>query len=183
MKIRAIGDFMATDADMNDGENVEGQQIQPIDDEIGDKVKREIEMETETEANLMDLPFVAFDPVEGNEASGRDCATVSASLEESSGQKQNSRAFDKRFKCINCAFTSHKKGDLNRHQLVHDGIKPFKCEYCDYAARQKTHLIQHQRTHDRQKLLGVARDSKDGWFNCVCIVINASRDGVTSVLT
>ncbi|KAJ7991162.1 hypothetical protein DPEC_G00294390 [Dallia pectoralis] len=45
------------------------------------------------------------------------------------------------FKCFPCA------SKLQRHSLVHTGLRPFQCLTCGKTFRQATHLKVHERTH------------------------------------
>uniref|UniRef100_A0AAY5KRE0 C2H2-type domain-containing protein n=1 Tax=Esox lucius TaxID=8010 RepID=A0AAY5KRE0_ESOLU len=45
------------------------------------------------------------------------------------------------FKCFPCA------SKLQRHNLVHTGLRPFQCLACGKTFRQATHLKVHERTH------------------------------------
>ncbi|XP_070698525.1 zinc finger protein 770-like [Pempheris klunzingeri] len=48
------------------------------------------------------------------------------------------------FQCLKC-FPSASK--LQRHEMVHTGLKPFQCPICGKAFRQAPHLKTHERTH------------------------------------
>lgn len=52
------------------------------------------------------------------------------------------------FQCLKC-FQSASK--LQRHEMVHTGLKPFKCPTCGKAFRQASHLKAHERTHCKKK--------------------------------
>ncbi|XP_034381478.1 zinc finger protein 850-like isoform X2 [Cyclopterus lumpus] len=52
------------------------------------------------------------------------------------------------FCCLKC-FPSASK--LQRHEMVHTGLKPFPCVLCGKAFRQATHLKSHERTHCERK--------------------------------
>ncbi|XP_044023152.1 zinc finger protein 135 isoform X2 [Siniperca chuatsi] len=52
------------------------------------------------------------------------------------------------FWCLKC-FPSASK--LQRHEMVHTGLKPFQCLICGKAFRQASHLKTHERTHCERK--------------------------------
>ncbi|XP_038584481.1 zinc finger protein 770-like [Micropterus salmoides] len=52
------------------------------------------------------------------------------------------------FRCLKC-FPSASK--LQRHEMVHTGLKPFQCVICGRAFRQAPHLKTHERTHCERK--------------------------------
>ncbi|XP_042356816.1 zinc finger protein Xfin-like [Plectropomus leopardus] len=63
--------------------------------------------------------------------------------------KQNpGNAQHKCFQCLKC-FPSASK--LQRHEMVHTGLKPFQCVLCGKAFRQAPHLKTHERTHCERK--------------------------------
>ncbi|XP_037602115.1 zinc finger protein 770-like [Sebastes umbrosus] len=52
------------------------------------------------------------------------------------------------FQCLKC-FPSASK--LQRHEMVHTGLKPFQCVSCGKAFRQAPHLKVHERLHCKRK--------------------------------
>uniref|UniRef100_A0A3B4UQ71 C2H2-type domain-containing protein n=1 Tax=Seriola dumerili TaxID=41447 RepID=A0A3B4UQ71_SERDU len=52
------------------------------------------------------------------------------------------------FQCLKC-FASVSK--LQRHEMVHTGLKPFQCPTCGKAFRQASHLKTHERIHCKRK--------------------------------
>ncbi|XP_044739008.1 zinc finger protein 525-like [Chrysoperla carnea] len=63
-------------------------------------------------------------------------------------QKMNDK---KRHLCNHCGKTFSIKPQLDRHELIHMGIKPFKCNQCSLSFRQKSHLQTHHLTHTGEK--------------------------------
>lgn len=53
----------------------------------------------------------------------------------------------KNFGCINCGLKLKSKYSLNRHLLIHDGIKQHACTFCSKSFAQKTELNKHMRCH------------------------------------
>ncbi|KAM7403270.1 hypothetical protein PAMA_003952 [Pampus argenteus] len=63
--------------------------------------------------------------------------------------KQNTANVEhKCFQCFKC-FPSASK--LQRHEMVHTGLKPFQCNTCGKAFRQASHLKTHERSHCKNK--------------------------------
>lgn len=52
------------------------------------------------------------------------------------------------FQCLKCFVSASK---LQRHEMVHTGLKPFQCVLCGKAFRQAAHLKTHERTHCERK--------------------------------
>ena len=46
---------------------------------------------------------------------------------------------------VKCVATSlfPSLGNLKRHMLVHEGVRPFPCQFCKKAFGQKSHMISH----------------------------------------
>lgn len=44
-----------------------------------------------------------------------------------------------------------RKGDLQRHTMLHTGERPYKCEVCDKSFSQKPHLLSHQSVHTGER--------------------------------
>lgn len=51
------------------------------------------------------------------------------------------------FFCILCNKTFSKMFSLNRHMLIHNGIKNHKCDHCGYCFVQKSDLDRHKTIH------------------------------------
>ncbi|XP_041810253.1 zinc finger protein 770-like [Chelmon rostratus] len=54
-------------------------------------------------------------------------------------------------KCSQCLKCFPNASKLQRHELVHTGLKPFQCLTCGKAFRQAPHLKTHERTHRERK--------------------------------
>ncbi|XP_022070630.2 zinc finger protein 770 [Acanthochromis polyacanthus] len=52
------------------------------------------------------------------------------------------------FQCLKC-FPSASK--LQRHEMVHTGLRPFRCLICGKTFRQAPHLKTHERTHCKRR--------------------------------
>ncbi|XP_044231775.1 zinc finger protein 91 [Thunnus albacares] len=74
---------------------------------------------------------------------------VTVKKTQSAKSKQNTdNVKHKCFQCFKC-FPSASK--LQRHEMVHTGLKPFQCHMCGKAFRQASHLKTHERFHCKSK--------------------------------
>ncbi|XP_029901087.1 zinc finger protein 493-like [Myripristis murdjan] len=58
---------------------------------------------------------------------------------------------DTQHKCFQCFKCFPSASKLQRHEMVHTGLKPFQCPLCGKTFRQATHLKVHERTHNKLK--------------------------------
>uniref|UniRef100_A0A8C5WKM3 Zinc finger protein 770 n=1 Tax=Leptobrachium leishanense TaxID=445787 RepID=A0A8C5WKM3_9ANUR len=56
-------------------------------------------------------------------------------------------------RCERCDKVFPSRSKLERHLLIHMGLRPFVCAQCGRSFRQKTHLKVHQLTHSQKKTL------------------------------
>ena len=49
-------------------------------------------------------------------------------------------------------FLFRENAKLNRHKLVHTGVKAFKCDYCHQTFSLRHNLKMHEKTHTRTDL-------------------------------
>ena len=54
---------------------------------------------------------------------------------------------EKSYKCNQCEFASHQKGDLKNHILIHSGLKPIACNLCEYKTTTRSSLGTHMKSH------------------------------------
>lgn len=54
--------------------------------------------------------------------------------------------------CDVCGKYYQNKAKLERHKLIHSGIKPFECEICKKRFNQKANLKSHMVTHVKDQL-------------------------------
>lgn len=79
----------------------------------------------------------------------RKVSKVTVKRTQTAKSRQNpGNARHKCFRCLKC-FPSASK--LQRHEMVHTGLKPFQCILCGKAFRQAPHLKSHERTHCERK--------------------------------
>ncbi|TRM68192.1 hypothetical protein BD626DRAFT_481035 [Schizophyllum amplum] len=55
------------------------------------------------------------------------------------------------FPCPTCHKEFKRKGDLNRHKALHNGIRPHICFVCGKAFSQQSGLNTHKNTHTKEK--------------------------------
>ncbi|KAM8916751.1 uncharacterized protein AB9W97_020797 isoform 1-T3 [Spinachia spinachia] len=65
------------------------------------------------------------------------------------GPMQNPR--NVQHKCLRCSKSFPSASKLERHEMVHTGLKPFHCVFCGKAFTQAAHLKTHQITHCERK--------------------------------
>lgn len=53
--------------------------------------------------------------------------------------------------CSICQRSFTRKGDRNRHEIIHENKKPFECEYCSKTFAQRSALNTHLNTHTRKR--------------------------------
>ncbi|XP_057317041.1 myoneurin-like isoform X2 [Hydractinia symbiolongicarpus] len=53
--------------------------------------------------------------------------------------------------CSECFQTFKKRAALERHMMIHRGIKPFQCHFCNQRFRQKHHLQGHIMLHTGER--------------------------------
>ncbi|XP_076089283.1 uncharacterized protein LOC143059646 [Mytilus galloprovincialis] len=70
-------------------------------------------------------------------------------------------------KCDICGKVFKDRRGLDRHEVVHSGVKPYQCAICERSYTQKGHLQQHQRMHT---------DREDPWECEYCFKISQRSD-------
>ncbi|XP_063412835.1 zinc finger protein 62 homolog [Mytilus trossulus] len=70
-------------------------------------------------------------------------------------------------KCDICSKVFKDRRGLDRHEVVHSGVKPYQCAICERSYTQKGHLQQHQRMHT---------DREDPWECEYCFKISQRSD-------
>ena len=73
-------------------------------------------------------------------------------------QKTHQKARTRDFKCSKCNKTFLTKGDMQKHEPVHDG-KTWECQICDYVTTLKRYLLRHQKMHLQR--------SENSSFKCI----------------
>lgn len=58
---------------------------------------------------------------------------------------------EKHFKCPICNKRFSQKANLERHEMVHTGVKPHKCNICDLKFSQSNNLKRHMQTQHMQQ--------------------------------
>ena len=54
---------------------------------------------------------------------------------------------ERKFKCEFCDYRGTCRGHIERHMVVHTGLKPFKCKWCDYRSNQKGNTGNHEKLY------------------------------------
>lgn len=47
------------------------------------------------------------------------------------------------YTCDTCGYVTARRGDYNKHILIHSGIKPYHCTLCNYKTTEKCRLNRH----------------------------------------
>ncbi|XP_068574192.1 zinc finger protein 770-like isoform X2 [Cebidichthys violaceus] len=76
-------------------------------------------------------------------------STVSVERTQTANSMQNPG--NVQYKCFQCLKCFPSASKLQRHEMVHTGLKPFHCVLCGKAFRQASHLKTHERTHCERK--------------------------------
>ena len=59
---------------------------------------------------------------------------------------------EKKFKCDFCDYRASCMGHIDRHMVVHTGLKPFKCQWCDYRSNQKQNTKNHEKLYCKYRI-------------------------------
>ena len=57
------------------------------------------------------------------------------------------------FPCPDCGKSFPRKSELERHYMIHSGVKPYKCQFCDQSFRQRPHIKRHLYVHHHEQLI------------------------------
>ncbi|XP_040917491.1 zinc finger protein 770-like [Toxotes jaculatrix] len=113
--------------------------------------KKDVEIHTGSDVisakHLDQTPSIVI--VHNNDKRVSKVCKVDVRRTEAAKSMQNSgKVQHKCFHCLKC-FPSASK--LQRHEMVHTGLKPFQCPTCGKAFRQASHLKTHERIHCKRK--------------------------------
>ncbi|XP_035706668.1 zinc finger protein 423 isoform X2 [Folsomia candida] len=59
--------------------------------------------------------------------------------------------------CNVCGMTFTRRAHLNRHMLLHTGIKPFTCDICNLKFTRKDHMFAHKVKHEKEHKIQCAQ--------------------------
>lgn len=77
---------------------------------------------------------------------------------------------NKPHRCTTCGKGFQFSSALNKHVLIHTGLRPHECPVCDKCFKQKAHLKEHMRVHNAEKD-----------YNCPVCKKGFSRNGILRV--
>ena len=115
---------------------------------------------------------------------------------ESVDDTPNSKRF--RYKCLECDFSSNKKGNLTEHTRLNHGGKKFKCDQCDFNCLTHGGLYLHQKavhlgirfkctqcSYEGTQEVNLKRhiESKHGTIQYCCKLCNAKTKGLWYIET
>ncbi|XP_035530622.1 zinc finger protein 770-like [Morone saxatilis] len=103
------------------------------------------DFERQTGSDVVDEPHASKE----NEAHLRKFSKVTVKRTQTAKSTQNPGHV--RHKCSRCLKCFQSASKLQRHEMVHTGLKPFQCALCGKAFRQAPHLKTHERTHCEKK--------------------------------
>lgn len=63
----------------------------------------------------------------------------------------NLKASFQNYVCTYCGKSFNKSAHLDRHILIHTGVKPFSCNVCGQAFTQRANLKVHYRIHTGER--------------------------------
>jgi len=66
-------------------------------------------------------------------------------------KKQKRTGPTKVHRCEECGKTFGTSALVNRHKMIHSGLRPFPCKMCDKKFRQRVHLKKHMRLHTGER--------------------------------
>ncbi|KAL1451442.1 hypothetical protein WDU94_005818 [Cyamophila willieti] len=58
-------------------------------------------------------------------------------------------AFENKFVCYMCNYSTYKMRNLRAHVCKHSGEKPYKCGYCSFGSGRKFCITKHMKTQHR----------------------------------
>lgn len=114
-----------------------------------DKIKSESCLEySEDHVDMKD------EPLESENVFGEGLSFGSSDVDDdetgkSHINKKSKKTKQKSLSCEVCHKIFSKTNCLNRHKLLHSGVKPFSCDICTYTFSQKQHLKKHKERHTK----------------------------------
>ena len=94
------------------------------------------------------------------------CHKYFAQRQHITGHIKRAHLDERNYPCSSCDKKFRCRQDLDRHEMIHSGVKPYGCEFCDKKFIQQHAAKRHEQTHINPKKKGAptlyARNLKAG---------------------
>lgn len=124
------------------GDNVESDDHDPLNDEILEP--KEEEEEEEYKIHFTDFSFSQSEE-SSSEGERDDDEEEDEDKEEGENKDKKPRDTKNYYKCEKCPKKFWKENNLNSHLRTHEGLRPYPCNLCDKQYLKSSHLNMHIR--------------------------------------